>query len=79
MRNVIGMLIGAAIDRRDGDSGIKGAIAGLIAQSAIRVVLPVAATYAVGWGVLHLAGKALSALPGGKGNSEPIAPESADA
>jgi hypothetical protein len=57
MRNLIGMLIGAAIDREDGDSGIKGAIIGSVAQSAVKLAIPLAITYAVGWGVLHLVRK----------------------
>lgn len=55
MGNLIGMLVGAAIDRGDGDSGIKGAIIGSVAQSALRIATPLAITFAVGWGVLHLA------------------------
>ncbi len=53
MSNFIGALIGAAIDRQDGDSGLKGAIVGTVAESAIRIALPVVATYAVGWAVLY--------------------------
>jgi hypothetical protein len=49
MSNLLGALIGAAIDRQDGDSGIKGAIIGTVAESAIRVVAPLAATFALGW------------------------------
>lgn len=55
MRNLIGMLIGAAIDKGDGDSGIKGAIIGSVAQGAVRIATPLAIAFAVGWGVLHLA------------------------
>lgn len=40
MSNLIGALIGAAIDRRDGDSGIKGAIIGSAAEGAIRIAAP---------------------------------------
>ena len=36
MANLLGALIGAAIDREDGDSGIKGAIVGTVAESAAR-------------------------------------------
>ena len=57
MRNLVGMLIGAAIDRRDGDSGIKGAIIGSVAQRALRYAVPLAATAAAGWAVLQLARK----------------------
>lgn len=49
MSNLLGALIGAAIDRQDGDSGIKGAIIGTVAESTIRVVAPLAATFALGW------------------------------
>lgn len=48
MANVMGALIGAAIDRRDGDSGVKGAVLGAAAQSAIRLAIPVAITYGIG-------------------------------
>ncbi|MGE3745895.1 MAG: hypothetical protein AB7G25_09370 [Sphingomonadaceae bacterium] len=64
MRNLLGMLVGAAIDRGDGDSGLKGAIIGSIVQSTARVAMPVALTFAVGWGVLHLARRGLQAVSG---------------
>lgn len=51
MANLLGALIGAAIDRGDGDSGIKGAIVGSVAESAIRGLAPIVATYALGWAV----------------------------
>ena len=41
---LLGALIGTAIDRRDGDSGIKGIIVGTIAEGAIRLLAPVVAT-----------------------------------
>lgn len=53
MSNLLGALIGAAIDRQDGDSGIKGAIIGTVAESAIRVAAPLIATYALGWAVQY--------------------------
>jgi len=53
MANLLGALIGAAIDREDGDSGIKGAIIGSVAESAIRALAPIAATYALGWAVQY--------------------------
>ena len=53
MANMLGALIGAAIDRGDGDSGIKGAIVGTVAEGAIRVLAPVVLTYALGWAVGH--------------------------
>ena len=53
MANLLGALIGAAIDRQDGDSGIKGAIVGSVAESAVRFLAPVVATYALGWAVQY--------------------------
>jgi hypothetical protein len=64
MSNLLGALIGAAIDRQDGDSGIKGAIVGTVAESAIRFLAPVLATYALGWAVQYGIGKAWQAVAG---------------
>ena len=64
MSNLLGALIGAAIDRRDGDSGIKGAIIGTVAESAIRVVAPLAATFALGWAVQYGIRKGWHAIAG---------------
>jgi hypothetical protein len=64
MSNLIGALIGAAIDRGDGDSGIKGAIVGSLAEGAIRIAAPVLATYALGWAVQFGVRKAWHAMAG---------------
>ena len=64
MANLLGALIGAAIDRGDGDSGIKGAIIGTVAESAIRFMAPIVATYALGWAVQYGARKGWQALIG---------------
>jgi hypothetical protein len=64
MANLLGALIGAAIDREDGDSGIKGAIVGTIAETAIRTLAPIAATYALGWAVQYGIRKGWHALVG---------------
>src|SRR5579884_985351 len=64
MANLLGALIGAAIDREDGDSGIKGAIIGTVAESAIRALAPVVATYALGWAVQYGIRKGWHALIG---------------
>jgi hypothetical protein len=53
MANFLGAIIGAAIDRRDGDAGLKGAIIGTVAEGAIRVLVPVATAYALVWVVQH--------------------------
>ena len=64
MANLLGALIGAAIDRGDGDSGIKGAIIGTVAESAIRVAAPLVATWALGWAVQYGVRKAWHAATG---------------
>ncbi len=64
MSNLLGALIGAAIDHQDGDSGIKGAIIGTVAESAIRVAAPLVATYALGWAVQYGVRKAWHAVAG---------------
>ncbi len=64
MANLLGALIGAAIDRQDGDSGIKGAIIGTVAESAIRALAPIMATYALGWAVQYGVRKAWQAVAG---------------
>ena len=64
MSNLLGALIGAAIDRRDGDSGIKGAIIGTVAETAIRAAVPVIATYALGWAVQYGLRKAWRGIAG---------------
>jgi Na+/serine symporter len=63
-QNMMGMLLGAAIDRSDGDSGIKGAIIGSLTESALRVVAPLAITFAIGWAVQFGARKAWKAATG---------------
>ncbi len=64
MSNIFGALVGAAIDREDGDSGIKGAIVGSVVQGAVQIAVPILATYALGWGVQYALGKGWDALTG---------------
>jgi hypothetical protein len=65
MANLLGALIGAALDRGDGDSGLKGAIIGTVAEKAIRGLAPVVATWALGWAVQYGIRKGWQALAGG--------------
>lgn len=55
----IGGLIGAAIDSMGGedDSNVDGAIKGAVIANVLKVVAPIAVTYAVGWAVLRGAGE----------------------
>jgi hypothetical protein len=64
MANLLGALIGAAIDRDEGGSGIKGAIEGTIAEAAVRTLVPIIATYALGWAVQYGIRKGWHALLG---------------
>ncbi|WBO24669.1 hypothetical protein PBT88_15830 [Sphingomonas abietis] len=61
---MLGMLVGATIDREDGDSGIEGAITGYLAEGALKIVAPLVVTFAIGWGVQFLARRAVEALTG---------------
>lgn len=62
--NMLGMLVGAAIDRRDGDSGIKGAIEGYLIEGTVKSVAPLLVTFAIGWAVQYGARRALHAITG---------------
>ena len=64
MANLLGALIGAAIDRGDGDSGLKGAIIGTVAEKVIRGVAPFFATWALGWAVQYGIRKGWHAITG---------------
>ena len=64
MNNILGMLVGAAIDREDGDSGIKGAIEGYLVQGAIKAVAPLVVTFTIGWGVQYGLRRAFQAVTG---------------
>lgn len=55
MKNILGTAIGAAIDRKDGDSGVKGAVAGYAGEGLIKFTAKLAALAAVGWGAVALA------------------------
>ena len=64
MANLFGALVGAAIDRNEGGSGIRGAIEGTIVEYAIRIVTPIVASYALGWAVQYGIRKGWHALVG---------------
>lgn len=63
--NILGMLVGAGIDRDDGGSGVEGALIGYVGEGLLKVVLPLAITFAIGWGAQYLARRALDSLEGG--------------
>lgn len=62
--NVLGMLIGAEIDRDEGGSGLGGAVEGYLIEGAIKAVAPLIVTFALGWGVRFLARKAYATVVG---------------
>lgn len=57
MSNFLGAVIGATIDREDGDSGVKGAIVGTVTESALKAAIPIVATHALGWTIQYGIGK----------------------
>ena len=63
--NILGMLIGAEVDREDGGSGVEGALIGYVGESVVKAAIPLAITFAIGWGIQYLARKALSGREGG--------------
>jgi hypothetical protein len=64
VNNVLGMLVGAAIDREDGDSGVEGAVTGYLVEGAIKVVAPIVVTLVIGAAVQFFARRALRAVTG---------------
>jgi hypothetical protein len=64
VNNVLGMLVGAAIDREDGDSGVEGALTGYLVEGAIKVLAPVVVTFAIGAAVQFLARRAIESVTG---------------
>ena len=69
MRNLLGKLVGAAIDRRVCASGIKGALIGSQAESASKKTGPVALTFALGWGAVRLVRRGMGSLRGEPGSA----------
>lgn len=55
----IGALVGGAIDSWSGDddSSADGALIGAVTANVLKVVLPIAITYAIGWAVLRGVGE----------------------
>lgn len=65
--HTVSMLVGAAIDRNEGRSGIGGAIKGTMIDGVDKLVPPPAVTLAVGWAVHYVVGHGLHA---GSGNDD---------
>jgi len=57
MKNIVGTVIGAAIDRKDGDSGVKGAVLGYVASGAVKTVAKIGTLAAIGYGLVSLVRK----------------------
>jgi hypothetical protein len=62
--NVLGLLIGAEIDRDEGGEGIAGALEGYLIEGAVKAIAPLVVTFAIGWGVQFLARRAFNAVTG---------------
>ena len=62
---IIGAAIGSAIDGADGDdSTADGALIGAGVVTAMRIIVPIAVTFAAGWLVLRGLGKVTDAVLG---------------
>ena len=63
----IGALVGGAIDAMSGDddSSADGAFYGAVTANVLKVAVPIAITYAVGWAVLRGAGELVASVRGG--------------
>lgn len=60
-----GALVGGAIDSMSGDdSAADGAIWGAITANVLKVVVPIALTYAIGWAVVRGAEAAVDKVRG---------------
>lgn len=62
--NILGMLIGAEIDRDEGGQGIAGALEGYLIEGAVKTIAPLVVTFAIGWGVQFLARRAFATITG---------------
>jgi len=61
----VGALIGGAVDAMSGDdSAADGALVGAVTANVLKIVLPLAVTYVLGWAVLKGARTAKSRLFG---------------
>jgi hypothetical protein len=72
MSNMVGAMVGAAIDRQDGDSGIKGAVIGAVTQGALKIALPIAVTFGIGWLLQYSARRAWQRMS----NDDPVSASS---
>ena len=70
MSNTAGAVVGALIDRRDGDSGVKGAIGGSLAEGGLKKLVPVLGAIAFAFGARYV----LKRFGADYGN-DPVAPE----
>ena len=62
---ILGAAIGSAVDGADGDdSTADGALIGAGVVTAVRIIVPIAITFAAGWLVLRGLGKVTDAVLG---------------
>jgi len=61
LANLIGPLIGASLEKKKGNSPVKGAILGSLIQSTVRTAVSLAATAAVGYALKKVFDKVAAA------------------
>jgi hypothetical protein len=65
--NVLGLLVGAELDRKKGGSGLIGALEGTVVEGAAKLIVPLVMTFAVGWAVQYALRRGLHAVTGDDG------------
>ena len=62
MKKLVGLLVGAASDRKSGGSGAKGAVQGYVIESAVKLAVPRALAVGIAWGIQHVTRRGLQGL-----------------
>ncbi|WP_420607662.1 hypothetical protein [Novosphingopyxis sp.] len=61
---MFGAILGALVDRQDGDSGVEGALWGTVAEKGVKLVFPLMLTFAIGYAVQKGVGMAWNKATG---------------
>ena len=61
---MFGAILGALVDRQDGDSGVEGALWGAVAEKGVKLIFPLMLTFAIGYAVQKGVGMAWNKATG---------------